>query len=299
MAIGDLYDANNVVVGQAAVLFAPQYTALPTFDKLNLNDPFDPAPWVQSQILASATLSAGSFTLTYTRNGVAYTTTSLTVTTATAVQAHDAIVAALAPLTPATTDVIVTGGPVSAPATPFNIVLTEHLTGGVWTITPTGVTGGTLSVVSPLWVPCGATDQGWKFGANKSVQSISVEEQSTPTGQAINTQAVTIDGSLSEDISRTISLALNGILASSAPSVSLPGYDAITLSDIVQFFAVAMISTNAKGYPRIVYAPKWTQLANTQVDFRRSANKRMYPVQFATVCKPSEIAIYNVTSPHT
>ena len=38
MAIGDLYDASGVVVGQAATFFAPQNTALPSFTLWNQAD---------------------------------------------------------------------------------------------------------------------------------------------------------------------------------------------------------------------------------------------------------------------
>src|SRR4051812_14079165 len=98
MAIADLYDANNVVVGQAATFFAPKDTALPALTGFNLADPFD--------------------------------------------------------------DAFFTG---------------------------------------PTWSPCGATDQGWTFGADKSTQTINIEEQSTPVATTLTSQSVSIAGSLSED----------------------------------------------------------------------------------------------------
>lgn len=199
--IGDLYDADDVVVGQAAVLFAAANTAMADVADLNPEDPFDLDPWE--------------------------------------------------------------------------------------------------SVGAGLWVPTGATDQGWSFGANKSTTSIAIEEQSTPVGTTIASQAVTIAGALSEDISRTLALAYNALRDVNAPTATLPGFDDLTLDDEVHEYAVALITTNAEGFGRWIYAPRWTQLANTTTAFRRASAKRMYPVEFGTVCKPSEIHIINFTAEPT
>lgn len=45
MTIGQLYNANNVVVGQAACLFAPGGTAAPAPSALTTTDPFAETPW--------------------------------------------------------------------------------------------------------------------------------------------------------------------------------------------------------------------------------------------------------------
>lgn len=193
--IGDLYDANNVVVGQAAVFFAVGNTALPDLGGFNTADPFD---------------------LTF------------------------------------------------------------------WT--------------SPLWTPCGATDQGWQFGANKNTQTINIEEQSTPVATTITSQAVSISGSLSEDVTPTLTLALNATSAATAAATGMPGHDTITLSDNPIEYAVGMVTVNAEGFGRIIYAPAWTQLSNATVSFRRASDKRSYPVQFDTVCKTSDIQIVNFTA---
>ena len=195
--IGDLYDASNVVVGQAAVLFAPKDTALPNLTGWNAADPFDTTFW------------------------------------------------------------------------------------------------------TPTFTPCGATDQGWQFGANKSSQTINIEEQSTPVATTITSQAVTIAGALSEDVSATLTLALNATKAATTPGVSTPGYDTVSLSDTPIEYAVAMVTTNKEGFGRIIYAPRWTQLSNATVNFRRAADKRSYPVQFETVCNIDQIEILNFTAAHT
>jgi len=194
--IGDLYDANNVVVGQAAVFFAVKDTPLPSLDTWNATDLFDATFWT-----------------------------------------------------------------------------------------------------SPLWTPCGATDQGWQFGANKNTQVINIEEQSTPTGVTITSQSVQLSGALSEDITKTLTLALNATSASTAAVAGTsPGYDTISLTDDPVEYAVGMVTTNAEGFGRLIYAPRWTQLSNAQVSFRRAADKRSYPVQFETVCKTTDIQIINFTA---
>ena len=275
--IGDLYDANNVVVGQAAAFFAVENTALPSLSKWNSADPFDPAFFLTHTL---ATGTATSFTLTYTTSAGAQTTSAITVAGITA----SAIQSALEALS----NVGVGGVTVTGASTPFSIVF--HGSEGSLSATPTG---GTVTLTEPLWTPCGATDQGWQFGANKNTQTINIEEQSTPAGTTITSQAVSISGSLSEDITRTLALALNAASATTAAVVGTPGYDLLTLSDIPKKYAVALVTTNAEGFGRLIYAPVWTQLSNASTTFRRAAEKRMYPVQFDTICKTTDIKIYN------
>lgn len=190
--IGDLYNAQNVVVGQAAVFFAPKDTALPALTGWNEADPFDDAFWP-----------------------------------------------------------------------------------------------------SATWKPCGATDQGWQFGANKSTQVINIEEQSTPVGITVTSQSVQISGALSEDITKTLALALNATSASTAAATGQAGHDVLTLSDDPIEYAVGMVMQNAEGFGRLIYAPRWTQLSNATVNFRRASDKRVYPVQFETVCATNQIEIVN------
>lgn len=202
MTIGQLYNANNVVVGQAAVFFAPKDTALPALTAWDTTDPFKSSFW---------------------------------------------------------------------PTTP-----------------PTAA-----------WTPCGATDQGWTFGADKSTQTVTIEEQSTPVATTMTSQSVSIAGSLSEDITKTLALALNATSASTAAGATSPGYDTLTLSDTPILYAVAMVTVNAEGFGRIIYAPRWTQLNNVSAAFRRAADKRMYAVQFSTVCQTSAIQVINFTAAHS
>lgn len=294
MTIGQLYNVNNVVVGQAVCMIAPANTPVPNIALVNqTTDPFQLAPWQQATVQASATISAGSFTLTYVLNGVTYgPTTSQTATTATAA-ALDAAITAILPGAGAN-DVVVTGGPVSATATPFQIMLSEAWSGGTWTLTPTGITGGTLAIVGPLWVPVGATDQGWKWGAAKTPQDIMIEEQSTPVATTINSQKITVEGALSEDISRTLALAFNMTNGYTANAVGLAGFETLTLTDTPLQYAVALIMANQLGLSRWLYIPVCTSLSNVDVTLRRSAAKRMYSVALSSICATSSIQLFNV-----
>ena len=288
--IGDLYDARNVVVGQAAVYVAPQNTALPTFDTTggrgwNAADPFDPN-WISYYTVTNG--GATSMTLTYTRQGKVATTGSLTLAGLTAA----AVATALAGLANVGVgNVVVTG----STGGPFTVVFKNGATGGVLSATPTG---GSVTVVNPTWTISGATDQGWQFGANKSTQTVGIEEQSTPVATTVTSQNVQILGSLSEDITRTLALALNATAQAVAATTTNPGYDLLSLTDTPLQYAVAMVTQNPQGYGRIIYAPAWTQLSNVQANFRRASDKRMYPVSFQTVCQTSQIAIYEFNSPH-
>lgn len=152
---------------------------------------------------------------------------------------------------------------------------------------------------SPDWTPCGATDQGWTFGADKSTQQIQIEEQSTPVKTTLTTQSISIAGSLSEDVTRTLALALNGTSVANAASASSPGYDTVHLQDEVIEYAVAMVTVNSQGFGRIIYAPRWSQLNNVSAAFRRAADKRMYAVQFSTTCDIEDIEIINFTAAPT
>lgn len=291
MSIGDLYNANNVVVGQAATFFAPKNTPLPAFTRSapsiigwNQSDPFD-AGYLLPFLWASGT--ATSVIFTYTLDDRSFAGVSLTVagTSAALIQAN--LIAALAAVGGSAATISVQG---TSPN--WNIVFRGALAGGTLTKVDTG---GVSTVTSPLWVPCGATDQGWQYGAAKSTQTINIEEQSTPVATTVTSQAVTIAGALSEDITRTLNLALNAQSTVTAPATGVAGFDTVIMTDTVLQYAVVMVTTNPEGFGRIIYAPAWTQLANVTANFRRASDKRSYGVQFSTVCATNLIQTFNFT----
>lgn len=284
MPIGDLYSAANVVTGQAAIFVSPANTALIDLSKFNTADPFDATPWVAYTINPG---TATTFTVTFARRGATATSATQTLTGLTAA----ALQSALEGMSTIGVGNVKVSGTTGGP---FSIVLNEGLTDGVLTTTPTG---GTLPFVGPLWVPVGATEQGWQLGADKSTQPVNIEEQSTPVGTTITSQTVTIQGNLSEDISKTLTLALNAVATKVAPTSTTPGYDDIRPTDTVLQYAVGMVTSNAEGLGRIIYAPAWTSLAGVSASFRRAAGQRLYGVTFSTVCDTSKIRILNFTAP--
>jgi hypothetical protein len=200
--IGALYNANNVKVGQAALLVAPPNTACPLPTTFDLADPFD-----------------------------------LTV--------------------------FQTGAP------PF------------------------------AWQPCGATDQGWTWAMNKTTQEITIEEQSTPLNTLVTAQTVTVTGALSEDIAKTLAMVFNMLTTVVAPTVSTPGYSALSLTDNTIEYAVALIMANNLGFPRVLYIPATTCLGNVSTVLRRAAAKRMYTAAFNSVCPTTSIQVFDITAPHS
>jgi len=285
MTVGDLYNAQNVVTGQAAVFFAAGNTPLPALSLFNTADPFDATMWTQYLLTIT---SATSITLTFARRGATATTGTLTVAGLTATSLRTAL--------EGLSTVGVGNVKVGNSASPWSLVFNEGLTDGVLTVTPTG---GTATVTAPIWLPSGATEQGWQFGADKSTNTISIEEQSTPVGMTVSSQSVSIQGNLSEDITKTLTLALNATASKVAPTVTVGGYDLITPTDNVLTYAVGMVTTNAEGYGRIIYAPLWTSLAGVSAAFRRAAGQRLYGVTFQTICNTNQIQIYNFTAPHS
>lgn len=296
--IGDLYDAKNVVVGQAAVAVAPAFTPLPALSTLNLADPFSPAPWAYALVSASAAISAGSYTLTYAFLDVNYTTAANAYNDPAATVAGR-IATALSPLGITPSQIFVTGGPPDATTTPMLITLDEAYQGGTWSLTPTGITGGTLSVTQPVWEFVGATDQGWTWASAKTLQDITIEEQSTLVDRLMQSQQMTITGALSEDVSNTLKIVHNMTYAIFAPTGTTPGYEQLNLSDNITNYAVALIMANNFTYPRVLYIPQTTCLDNVSTPMRRAAAKRMYSAQFTSICQTNLIEVVNIITPHS
>ena len=295
MAIGDLYNAANVVTGQAAVFVAPVNTPIIDLSKFNLADPFDPTAWTTYTVNVG---SITSFTLTFSRRSAPGALGPATATTAALTVAGLTAAAVQTALTGLATvgagNAIVTGTTATGP---FFISLDEGIQDGTLTMTPTGGAGSSLS--APTWLGVGATEQGWQLGTDKSTQAINIEEQSTQVGTTLTSQMVSLQGSLSEDISRTLAVALNATVTKVAAAATIGGYDDIALTDIPLLYAVGMVTTNAEGFGRIVYAPAWTSLSNVSASFRRAAGQRLYGVNFQTVCATNQIRIINFTTNKT
>ena len=323
--IGDLYNTNNVVVGQAACLVAPPNTPLPDVSLPVLpaitppatattgGDPFSLTPWTAATLSTKAGVTGGGFNLSYSQLGTVYSTaTPIPVTTPplTAAILQTAIVTMLSTLGATTADVVVTGGPLTTVNKPYTITLSQRLQPGSWTVTSPGtggIVGGPLSITSPVWRAIGGTDAGWSFVSNKTTQSIDIEEQSTPVMMTVTTQSLSVQGDMAEDVTPTLAMAYNMTTSHHAATAAFTGppaiparpeYRLLTPTDAPLQYAVALIMANRKGYPRWLYIPQATCLANATGAFRRASAKRMYTVDFTSICPINQIAILDFQNPH-
>jgi hypothetical protein len=302
VSIGQLYASNNVVVGQAACFVAPANTPMADPSTVVMGDAFSPTPWAAATLSTTLALTAGTYILTYTLNGVAYPVATALSYNATNAIIQSALLTALTGAGAVAGDVVVTGGPLTTATTPIKINLDDKLIGGTWALSAlTGIAPGTakLSIANPLWLPLGATDQGWTFASNKTTQTIDIEEQSTPVAITMTTQAMMIQGALSEDVTHVLAIAYNMTQHFTAPTTTTPGYQTLTATDSVLEYAVALVMQNLYGYPRWLYIPQSTSLTNVTGAFRRASAKRMYAVEFSSVCPINQIKMLEFTRVHT
>jgi hypothetical protein len=127
---------------------------------------------------------------------------------------------------------------------------------------------------------------------------INIEEQTTPVMTTMTAQTLMISGALSEDISSVLAMAYNMLATATAPTVTVPGYTTLNPTDNILQYAVALTMANRLGFPRWLYIPQATCLANASGVFRRAAAKRMYTAEFSSVCPIGNIAIFDFTSLH-
>lgn len=277
---GSLYDTSNVVVGGAALYVAPSFT-LPPADASAL---FDEAPWSGLKLLANGATAATPTVIT-ALGSVVGTSFNPTTITATALQTQLAGMANVGAGNVTVT--AVTGG--------FQILFSNAL--GSVIVSLGTQTGGPATITQGLWLPAGATDQGWAFTGTKQTTDITVEEQSSPAGVTMTTQTVSIPGILAEDVMQSWQWAFNGTRLVTAQASGQPGKIRLTLSDTIARYAVCLEMANRYGLARRVYIPDAVCLDSPNVGFRRAANKRMLNVTFRSVCNINQIWVDEITSP--
>lgn len=277
------YNTSNVLVGDAALYFAPKGTPLPADSSIL----FDPTNWT-GKIL--------------TLNGA--TSITLSVTTAAGTQSSGAIAApgtsaAIQAALVATANVgagnvTVTG----AAGGPYTVVFANAL--GAVTLAVTASTGGTgPTVTGGLWIPPGATEAGWTFGKTVTTQDINIEEQSAPVARLVQNSAFSFAGTIAEASRANWQLALNAVkslTAAGAPGSGQPGVNALTMTDDLTHYAVALESKNEYGFATRDYAPDCVQAENISVAHRRAASAKGLAVIFATVCPIGQITSRAVTT---
>jgi hypothetical protein len=146
----------------------------------------------------------------------------------------------------------------------------------------------------------GATSEGFKIVAETSTTTVTIEEQSTPVDERLEGKNVNIEAALAEDTLESMSYAWGGgtIVAQAATNL-LVGTQKMSLVNDIKYFVACLEMKNFKGLPRRIFVPKMSLTGSGDTSFRRSSDKRTYPVRLASLCKPTDIQVIDVTAPKT
>lgn len=154
------------------------------------------------------------------------------------------------------------------------------------------------NVAWTAWVSAGATSEGFKVNVQTSTTQITIEEQSTPVGETVESKAISIDAILAESTMQSMRYSWGGTsITHTAAATGIPGKDVMSLTDDITYYTVVLESRNFNSLARRLYIPKVSITGSGEVAFRRAADKQMFPVSVASLCKPSEILIVDITAP--
>lgn len=150
------------------------------------------------------------------------------------------------------------------------------------------------------WRTAGATHEGYRANVDTSTTTVTIEEQSTPVGEYVESKGVTFEAALAEDTLASMQLSWSGGNITIAPATAtLPGTSKMTLTDTIKYWAAILEMRNQFGLARRIFLPKASLTGSGETAFRRAADKRTYPIRVASVCKPSDIQIIDITAPKT
>jgi hypothetical protein len=153
--------------------------------------------------------------------------------------------------------------------------------------------------VSP-WVAIGATHEGFKINVDTSTTTVNIEEQSLPVAETIESKGLNVEAALAEDTLETMQLSWGGgDITVTAAGVGQPGKRVMNLSDDVQYYTLALETRNKYGFARRIYIPKVSASGSGDINFRRAADKRTYPIRFASICRPEDIEVVEFTAAPT
>lgn len=150
------------------------------------------------------------------------------------------------------------------------------------------------------WVSAGATNEGFKTNVETSTTQITIEEQSTPIGETIESKGITIEAVLAEATMESMRLSWGGSdITIVAAGAGQPGKRHMTLTDDINYYTATLETRNYFGFARRIYVPKMSITGSGEVSFRRAADKQMFPVRAASLCKATDIEIVDITAPAT
>jgi hypothetical protein len=147
------------------------------------------------------------------------------------------------------------------------------------------------------WGYVGATEAGVTLTYNPTIQNISVEEQPTPVGVAVNTADLQITTNLSEETLAHINLTWGngGSTAVTPAGAGQPGKTVLTLSTNFATVSAVLIGMNQLGFARVLYIPTVVSAGQVQTAFRRAAQQRLYPLTLSAICPYNSITFTDLT----
>lgn len=143
----------------------------------------------------------------------------------------------------------------------------------------------------------GATNEGFKINVETSTTQVTIEEQSTPVDEKVESKAIGIEAALAEDTLASIRLAWGGgTIAVQAAASGSPGTAKMTLNDDINYYFAALEFRNYYGFARRILVAKASGSGSGETSFRRASDKRMYPMRWASLCPPSGIQVVDITA---
>ena len=148
------------------------------------------------------------------------------------------------------------------------------------------------------WTYIGCTDAGVSVTWNPTTVDISIEEQPTPVAVIVDKATAQVTFDFSEETLANINMAYGnaGTIALTAAGASQPGKSTLSLSTTFPQMACAIISKNQLGFARVMSIPAMMSTGQVKTDYRRSANQRLYPTTFNTICPFNQISWVDLTS---
>jgi hypothetical protein len=148
------------------------------------------------------------------------------------------------------------------------------------------------------WAYVGATEAGVTVTFNPSTQNITIEEQPTPVGVAVNTADLQITCSLSEETLGNVNLAWGngGTIAVTPAGAGQPGKSVLTLSTNFATMACAVVGKNQLGFARVLTIPTVISAGQVQTAYRRAAQQRLYPLTLSAICPFNQITWSDLTA---
>lgn len=147
------------------------------------------------------------------------------------------------------------------------------------------------------FVSAGATNEGFKVNVETSTTQITIEEQSTPVGETVESKMIGIEAVLAESTMESMRYSWGGsVITIRAASAGVPAAQTMTLVDDIQYYVGVLETRNFSGFARRLLVPKMSMTGSGEVSFRRAADKQMFPVRAASLCKPTDIIIRDITS---